>query len=55
MGTKENQANKPVTIISVFKKTVERAPNNLALGKICKIIAHAVQMGYCYHFVSDCL
>ena len=33
MGEKGNQADKPVTLISVFKKTKERAPNQLALGK----------------------
>ena len=32
MGTKEYQAEKPITVISVFKKTVERVPNNLALA-----------------------
>ena len=52
MGTKEYQAEKPITVISVFKKTVERVPNNLALGKLYQILAHAIQKGYCYHFVS---
>ncbi|XP_063432642.1 long-chain-fatty-acid--CoA ligase ACSBG2-like isoform X2 [Mytilus trossulus] len=32
MGTKGNQADQPVTLITVFKKTSERAPNHLALA-----------------------
>lgn len=52
MGTKENQADKPTTVMSVFKKTAETAPKHLALGKIYQILAHAVKKGYCYHFVS---
>lgn len=39
MGTKEYQAEKPITVISVFKKTVERVPNNLALGKLYQIFS----------------
>ena len=34
MGTRGNQADKPLTVISVFKRTAERAPNHLALGKV---------------------
>lgn len=32
MGNKGNQADQPVTLITVFKKTSERAPNHLALA-----------------------